>query len=246
MRVLLILLITFTLGSARAQRPYYYSAQKVDSMNKKSYILFDKYGNRITNLEFDWIVTNNIGWILGLKDRQYRIYDSTGRYIGIDSIQSMIEVWSSSTLIPLKRGGYWGFYSKDGKLKIKHQYDDVTIFKWGKAAVKSNGKIFYIDTSGLILPEKYTESEVYTFEKTSTLVGLFGFSNWAQEKFMKDNKVGLIEKATGKILIDPVYDGMYSISKDNVVVKQSNKFGVVNFSGKIIIPIEYNMIYLLD
>lgn len=246
MRILLIILITLNVAPLKAQRPYFYSLQEKDNNQKESYVLYSKFGKRITSSKFDWISTNYWGWVFGWKNKLIKVYDSTGKYLNIDSIQEIHNIWSNTNIIPLKRNGYWGYYSKDGKLKIRHQYDDATLFKNGKAAVKLKDHFYFIDTSGNVLSEKYIESRDYGFESLSTPVGLTNFSNWPQEIFKKDGKVGLIEKATGKILIDALYDGIFSITKDNVIVEKSKKFGVVNFLGEVIIPIEYDMIYLLD
>ena len=166
--------------------------------------------------------------------------------LNIDSVQEYHQIWLHTTMIPLKKNGYWGFYSKDGILKIKHQFDDVTLFKNGKAAVKLKGDFYFIDTAGKILPEKYISSNDYEFEQYSRAVGLTNFINSPQATFKKGDKIGLMESATGKILIDALYDGIFNLSRDNVIAQLGKKFGVVNFFGKVIIPIEYDMIYLLD
>lgn len=246
MRIIFILFIMLSVFGAKAQTLYFYSAQKIDTAQKKSYTLYSKKGLRITDTEYDWISTNYWGWIFGWKDKLIKAYDSTGKYLGIDSIEEIHHIWGQTEFIPLKRNGYWGFYSKEGVLKIKHQYDDVTLFENGKAAVILNGKYYFIDTGGNILEEKYVESADYEFVNLSTAVGLTTFENWPQEIFKKEGKVGLIEKATGKVLIDAQYDGIYNITSENVVVRKGKKFGVVNFLGEVVIPVEYDMIYLLD
>lgn len=245
-RLLLVLFITICSINAPAQSPYFYSAKKLDAAGKSIHTIYSKNGTRLINQQFDWIAANSWGWIFGWKDGLIKVYDSTGKYLHVDSIQTIHHIWKQVTLIPLQRNGKWGYYTKDGKLSIPHLYKDVTLFKNGKAAVKATGKIYFIDTTGSILPEQYKESTDYPFEKLSTAVGLTTFYNMPQETFKKADKVGLIEKSTRKILIEAIYDGIFSISADNVVVQKGSKYGVVNFAGKTIIPIDYEMIYLLD
>jgi hypothetical protein len=246
MRKYLTLLFILSVMNLEAQKITFYSVQKLDSSLHKSYTLYSKFGQRIISSECDWISTNYMGWIFCWKDKLIKVYDSTGKYLNIDKIQEIQQTWANTTLIPLKRKGYWGYYSNEGKLVIKHKYEDVTLFRNGKAAVKLKEKIYFIDTSGKILPEKYFLTNDYNFEKLSTAVGLTNFFNKPQETFKKDGKFGLIEKATGKVLLQAIYDGIFSISKENVIVQLGKKYGVMNFFGKIIIPIECDMIYLLD
>ena len=246
MRLLLILFMTFCFVNTKAQRHYYYSVQVSKNPKEKSYILYSKFGEKLINTKSDWIWTNYWGNVFCWKDKYAKVYDSTGRYQGIDSIQEICDIYLNSIFLPMKRGGYWGYYTKEYKLKIKHQYDDVTLFRNGKAAVKIKDNFYYIDTSGNILPEKYTPSNDYEFEKTSRAMGLSNFFNSPQATFKKENRVGLKESATGKILIEPIYDGIFSLSKHNVIVELNKKYGVINFSNKIIIPIKYEMIYLIE
>jgi hypothetical protein len=246
-QLLLLLLFLFYSLTANSQKlNYYYSVQKKDSMGKEFYTLFSKFGDKVLDMKCDWISTNYSGWSFCWKEKLIRVYDSMGRYLNIDNIQEIQSTYANTSLIPLKRKGKWGYYSRQGKIQIKHKYEDATLFRNGKAAVKANGRIFYIDTNGKNLKEKYIASNEYSFEKLSTAVGLTTFYNMPQETFKKGDKLGLIEKATSKVLINAVYDGIFSISKDNVIVQLGEKYGVVDFSGKIIIPIEYEMIYLLD
>jgi hypothetical protein len=246
MRKYLTLFFILSAINLKAQKPYFYSVQKIDSNLNESYNLYSKFGDRIISKKCDWISTNHLGWIFCWKEKLIKVYDSSGKYLNIDNVQEIQQTWSNTTLIPLKRKEYWGYYSRDGKLAIKHKYEDVTLFKNGKAAVKLKENIYFIDTTGNILAEKYYPSNDYNFEKLSKAVGLTNFFNTPQETFKKDEKVGLVEKATGKILLEPIYDGIFSISNDNVIVQIGNKYGVMNFIGKIIIPIEHDMIYLLD
>lgn len=63
----------------------------------------------------------------------------------------------------------------------------------------------------------------------------------------KDEKYGLAY-CTGKIIISPKYQGLRSISyviknKDFLVVKQNNKYGIIDPTGKITTPIIYDKLY---
>ena len=62
-------------------------------------------------------------------------------------------------------------------------------------------------------------------------------------KFKKDEKYGLID-LNGKILLDAIYDDIYSLkgTKDVVITVQDKKLGLVNSEGTIVIPNKYTQI----
>ena len=183
MRKYLTLLFILSVINLKAQKNYFYSVQKLDSSLHKSYNLYSKFGEKIISSECDWISTNYLGWIFCWKDKLIKVYDSTGKYLNIDKVQQIQQTWANTTLIPLKRKGYWGYYSKEGKLVIKHKYEDVTLFRKGKAAVKLKEKIYFIDTSGNTLPEKYFLSDDYNFEKLHRNFVYFGCCQRARQSY---------------------------------------------------------------
>lgn len=243
-RVLISLIATFWCLTVEAQSNYFYSAEKVDSAQNRTYVLFTSTGERVFDFESDWIIVSTYGFVFCQNNNLIKVYDTSGNYLNIDSIEETNYSWTASNLIPLKKNGYWGYYSKDGQLKIAHKYQEATMFTDGKAAVKIAGKSYFIDSSGKILKQKYVYSEKYSFESFVTAAGITGFADRPQEIFKRDEKLGLIEKSTRKVLIEPVYDGIFSITEENVVVLLNGKYGVVNFNGKVVIPIVYNRINL--
>ncbi len=158
--------------------------------------------------------------------------------------------------------GKLGFKNSEGTWVIQPQYDDAYQYDGiGFCAfVKLNGKWGAIDTLGkTVLPfeyqltykntDEFSESD-YSYRQGKILILETGVEMVC--KVMKDDRYGLISLATGKVVIEPIYDNhltfrefydettnanfMYAISSTN------GKWGSINMQGKTIIPFEYDKI----
>jgi len=238
----LLLLLSLTLP---AQKTYYYSVEKTVAPGKKAYTLYTQKGKQLIPGQHDWISTNNWNWIFVWNNKTAVVYDSLGKTIGIEGIEEVHHVWVMSEMLPLKKKGLWGYYNEKGDLKIPHIYEEAALFDHGRAAVKLQGKYCYINTSGKVIDTTFKQSPDEAFINLGTVIGLTDFSNWPQELVEENGKVGLREKKTGKMLLTCVYDGLYNITKEAVIAEKNGRYGVVNFKGKNILPIEHEMIYLL-
>ena len=57
----------------------------------------------------------------------------------------------------------------------------------------------------------------------------------------KNNKHGLVDK-TGTILVPPIYDDIHHVSDNIMIVKQNEKYGLINTNAQKITAIEYDQI----
>lgn len=158
--------------------------------------------------------------------------------------------------------GKLGFKNSEDNWVIQPQYDDVYKYEGiGFCSfVKLNGKWGAIDTLGrTVLPfeymltyknnDEFSESD-YSFRQGKVLIVETGIEMAC--KVMKNDRFGLVSLATGKVVIEPIYEDhltfrqfydeatntnlMYAIASVN------GKWGSVDMQGKTIIPFEYDKI----
>ena len=244
--IITFLVITTSFFSAFTQEKLFYSAQVEDSTGTFSYIIFDSTGKQLIDGSHDWIGVNYWDWILVSDDKKSIAYNSEGEPLGIYNIESTHHVWVQCTLIPLKKEGLWGFYNKTGELIIAHQFKDATLFHEDKAAVILDQDTLLIDRLGVQIDEPFIEDQSRRFERLSGAYGLTSWANADQETFTKKGKVGLREVKTGKVIIKPIYDGLFNLEKGQVTVELNGLFGVVNFNNEVVIPIKYKKVMVLD
>lgn len=245
-QVILILCIVFSSFDIIAQADYYYAAKKTDSTGIESFWLHNSIGELVFEESYDWFHVNVWGWIFTFRDDTIVAYNSSAVPFEIEGIEEFYQVWNKTTLIPLKIDGKWGYFTKEGLEKIKPKYDDITLFKNGKAAVMLGNEFFYINESGIILNEQYLKNSDYEFQNLSQAYGLTGWLNRPQEKFEENGLFGLREVKTGKQLLPAIYDDLYNLQKTQVTAKLNGKFGVVDFENTIVIPFHYDEIIVLD
>ena len=242
----LILFVLFGSFNLFAQADYYYAAKKIDSTGTESYWLHNSIGELVFEESYDWFHVNVWGWIFTFRNDTIDAYNSSAVPFDIEGIEDIHHVWNKTTLIPLKIDGKWGYFTIEGLEKINPKFDDITLFKDGKAAVSIDEEYFYIDESGARLNEQYLENTDYEFQNLSQAYGLTGWLNRLQEKFEENGFFGLREVATGKHLLPAIYDNLYNLQKTQVTAKLNRMFGVVDFENTIVIPFHYDEIIVLD
>ncbi|WP_276355692.1 WG repeat-containing protein [Cohnella caldifontis] len=163
-----------------------------------------------------------------------------------------------SGLAAVAKAGKWGVIDKKGKTVIPFQYDSVTR-KYGEGtasryfAVSKNRKHGAIDSQGkTVVPLKYDTAIV-----TSGDVLIYGmmrknivkFSMAKEANLIRDAKGnyhesdrGAIDLRTGKSLAPAQYDTIMEMRSGLLSVCKSNKCGVMNRSGKIVLPVKYTYI----
>lgn len=128
-----------------------------------------------------------------------------------------------------------GFVDVTGKVVIPLEYEDVSYFSDGMAAVGkpdpseyNHRKWGFVDKTGkLVIPCKYD------------VVG--NFSEGLAPVRGNDVKWGVIDKS-GKLVIPMEYDFIRSFHDGWAEVEKDGKRGFIDKSGKVVIPIEYQEI----
>ena len=126
---------------------------------------------------------------------------------------------------PVILGGKYGCVNNSGEWILPPFAEDIFIFKDGYATIKNNGKYGIIDSQGAIkIPIEYDFIE----DRGAVAVA------------RKDNKRGLIEIKSGKLLTPFEYDGIYYLNDEFFHIKKDNLYGILNISGSMEVPCIYD------
>jgi hypothetical protein len=155
------------------------------------------------------------------------------------SILIFISVGITSQAQPLKSfkddaSGAYGFKDLSGKVILKPQFNEVTVFFEGMIGVHTGGtpgaygieggSWGFVDSTGK-LAIKPTYEQIHFFKDGFCAVKLNG-------------KFGFINK-TGKMVIAATYDEVHNFEEGMAMVNLDKKCGYIDKSGKIIIPLKY-------
>jgi hypothetical protein len=138
----------------------------------------------------------------------------------------------SEGLAAVGKNNKWGFIDKDGKIVIPLMYNKVESFSHGLAWVNKNGKWGFIDKNGkTVLPFEYTlgPSSDATLQHIS--------DNLVRVVKSSDGSEGLFDLSKRKLLFTA--DRIMNLSDNLIMVQKNDKFGFIDPTGKIVLPIQY-------
>ncbi|MGB0523610.1 MAG: WG repeat-containing protein [Flammeovirgaceae bacterium] len=177
-------------------------------------------------------------------------------------------------LLPIKQAGKWGAINESGKMIIKPQYDFIGEFKevqfasnqksqW--ATFRKAGNVGIIDQQAkVILETDYQQVKIFQnmtaavwkngqcglMDETGKLVVAPEYDNIDQltahlYKMVFKQKIGISDRK-GNVLHAAVFDRVEAFQNgfDITLVEQGAKFGVLDRSGKLLLPTEYDKIAL--
>lgn len=253
MKQILTTVLVFTFISAFAQKlpqGLIYSCEtKINGVSQ--YHIFNSSGQKIISQSVDWAYSNTWSWVFVMdkKTKLRTAFSYYGQQL-VDSIEESQSTYFSSNRVGLKRNGKWGFYDKQGKLKIAHLYDEISRFKNNIAAIKIGQKIYLVDTNGVKVSASYDpSSKDYSFNDMSITLGMGGdFYDEDFKKVSENGKIGLLDVINNKIIIPIEYDVLVDLEDKFKIITggKNGKYGLIAFGGQIIIPLEYESIFVLN
>ena len=185
--------------------------------------LIDKYGKIIAPLIYDNIHEFFDGVAIAYKNNKYGFIDKNGDVV-IDFIYDDASYFNEGLALVFENGKY-GYINKNGEIVIPFNYDYADSFSDGFANVCQNDKWGIIDITGnAVIP---SEHEDYIRNIGN---GLF----W----FREETGVVLINK-NGEVIFLPGYDHIGSFKEGLAIIRKDGKWGYIDMTGEIVIPIEY-------
>jgi hypothetical protein len=145
---------------------------------------------------------------------------------------------SGDGMFGFENDGKFGYLDKSGNVVIPAIYSYastakvIPTFNKGYVSVKSNDKIGFIDKTGKVaIPFQYDEMN---------FVPSFPAYAWAKVKENNKNVYGIISMQN-KITIPIKYEGIY-MDSNLVGVQENGKWGLMDITGKSLLPFEYTTI----
>ena len=167
-----------------------------------------------------------------------RVYNkTTGKYT-TPRLDWVADAPERDSLTVFSRKGKRGFLNvNDGQIVIEAQYDKAWVFSEGVAAVVKDKKIGFVNARNeVVLPFRYD----YSDRNGHAIDYLFrdGYCTMTDER----GACGLIDKA-GNWVIEPQYDCIWPPHAGGYrVVKDGDKYGLLNPELKFVYPVEYDYI----
>lgn len=172
----------------------------------------------------------------------------------------------------VKKNGKYGFINKLGKLIIPCKYDIASSFSDGLAAVGFNKNYGFINKQGVVIisldkyeygwlgpgrfKNGYAEVAIKSghgtiwIDKKGNNITKSDMAVASPQKSIYDGiyvyqssgKQGL-KKLDGTIILSPTYDSFHKYQNGYFSVKNNGKYGVIDKSGKMVVPCKYGYIW---
>jgi len=134
----------------------------------------------------------------------------------------------SEGLLAVRRNGRMGFIDKYGNQVIPITYHAVHTFSEGFSMVARDGRIGFVDRNGNVaVPLIYADALSFSEGMAMVRTGTFGASG----------RAGFIDRS-GNVVIPLQYDFAYSFSNGRAVVENHPNIGVIDTTGRVVVPIE--------
>jgi len=193
--------------------------------------VIDKSGKIIIEPKYQEIgtcpfITDDRIWAI-LKDKCVLI-DRAGKVLIEPLFDKCINF--SEGLAGVAIAGKWGFVNEQYRLAIPLQFEEVGFFKDNVTKVKERGKWGIIDRTGkLLVPPGYDSIDIFSPASPD----LF--------KVSLNGKWGLI-KVDGALVVNIDLDDIGYPQLAGVLIMRNNKQGLIDITGKILIPPVYDRI----
>ena len=230
------------------------------------YGVMDRSGNMILDLVYDKIeYLKNSDYLKVFDGKRYGVIKINGEVViplNYDDIGEM-----SEDIIIARSGWMYGCYDKHGNEIVPCEYANIGEFSDGISIFSSSYKFGYMNSSGEVFIQPFAD-EAYPFSDGCARVvvdGLVGYVDMNGEWVVKpqyqdggncscglipvkiDGVYSYISKSTQQI----VSRSHYAIAKDFdpvyklALVSRNDKWGVINISGREIVPVSYDVVHIL-
>lgn len=207
----------------------------LDGKYKCGYI--NTKGEEIVPLKYD--DASNFSCGLGrvaISGTKFFIDNKGNRQLSLKTKYEQIGKSFEHGLLPVKKNDKWGYVNRHGEEIISPKYEAIQYFSEGFAAVKYLGKWGFIKKEKLLI--------------NASLVGELRIKRGDKMAMISDDKSqNYIQKASNNIeesneirvveIISPKYDWVSPFINGFARVAKDNMMGVINATGKQIVPIKY-------
>ncbi len=227
----------------------------IKAKKNAKYGLINETGELLLPINYDNLEEYDHGIVKAQKDGEYGLINVNGKILLPFDYDDLGEY--SNCIIVAKKYGKWGIIDEDGKIVIPFEYDYIYHPKHNKTIrAKSNGCWGVINRNNeQIIPFVFDEIAAFIngrakakqykwgiIDESGNTVCPFEYDKIVDdsEAFWRVAKINYTRE-NRPIRRQNRWGGIYY--KDNYWTISHEKWGMVNFDGKIIIPCEYDTIY---
>lgn len=217
----------------------------VEKYGKRGYI--DKNGDEVIALQFSDTSPFHegfarVGRIKSDKfEFEYGFIDRKGELVipyGYDDAKDF-----SEGLAAVKKDGKWGFVNSDGEVVISFEYADVDSFSEGLAGVSNGYSCGFINRNGsVVIPLEFRRIDAFHDGRAKVMKnGKYGYIDKNGETVipLKYDFAGDFSEGLAYVAIQSGYEKEY-FSDGSVANCLKYKYGFINPSGEIVIPLQYD------
>lgn len=206
----------------------------LDGKYKCGYI--NIYGEEIVPLKYD--DASNFSCGLGrvaISGSKFFIDKTGNRQLSLKTKYEQIGKSFEHGLLPVKKNDKWGYVNRQGEEIISPKYEAIQYFSEGFAAVNYLGKWGFIKKEKLLLNASLVrELRVKRGDKMAMISQKS--IPIASNNIEESNEIRVVEVISPKYdWVSPFINGFARVAKDNMM-------GVIDTTGRIIVPIQYNYI----
>ncbi len=194
--------------------------------------LINYRGKEIVSPEYDFISDfSKDSVITVLKEKKYGLIDLKGNFI-LKPLAKCDEMGiMQEERVAIKIKNKYGFFDKEGGLRIANRYEAVQTFSNGMAAFLLKGKWGFINKAEEIIIQPQLD-KVENFKNGIAFV-------------QKNKKWGVVNK-NGLEILKPQFDNIYPLNDDKYISETGGKKGLIGSAGQEIIPIGYDILQQLN
>jgi len=202
-----------------------------DSMGKRKNGILSETGLLIVPVKYDAVVGGN-GYYFVKLNSFWGCYKEGKLLIPTEYENLGFKI--SGELIKAKKRGKWGFVNFNNKVVVPFKYDFVCNFVSDKAYVQIGENGFHIDSSGNVLDSEKQNDKYCPEDLMEDTENRNQFRDGLLEVVKNNDKFGVIEKRSNKILIPFEFDEIKSYYNNIITVRKGNKWGAYTDTGTLI------------
>ncbi len=192
--------------------------------------IIDARGRAVVPLLMAQLKQTPAGW-LGLKEGKWQVYQKNGAWLENFKFENIAY---GGSFVAGKQDGKWGIIDYEGKIVSDFKADSIAFIDQ-TAFVFENKKInavFFLNPT--VKPVDFTlfkgiRPEKGNYPNAQTLI-------YYEDR--QGNK-GLFDQ-NGKKMLSPKYRSVYALDADLINVEQANKYGLVDSTQTLVMPIKYD------
>ena len=195
------------------------------------YLLIDKngYRNAVDKNGLEEVTAISGSRIIGKKDGRYRIYTNTFTPLGEETYEAAS--FGGNGMAAVKKDGKWAFLDEKLEAVTEYAFTDVAVNSRGE--VFSGGYAAVSDVSGYFLINEKGEA---CFE--ARFAGAKGMEGGLAAMADASGNWGFVNEK-GEVLVDFLYQDVYSFSDRLAAVKYAGKWGYLNRYGTMMIEPQF-------